>query len=220
MRWEDNSPAGTLVVDELLATTPAAYARLWRYCCEVDLVTEVRAPARPGTEALPWLLTDGRVARLTRRSDGLWVRVLDVARSLTARRYDREGSITVEVVDPLGIAAGSWFLDASPAGADCHPTRATADLVLTVQCPGCRAARRGRPDHAAPGRPGARAGFWGAGHRRRSAPQPGPAVVQHRVLIGHGRAGGQRPGPERGVLLADGLGHLADLRRDPAAEQT
>src|SRR5450759_3270980 len=47
MRWEDNSPAGTLVVDELLATTPAAYARLWRYCCEVDLVTEVRAPARP-----------------------------------------------------------------------------------------------------------------------------------------------------------------------------
>ena len=136
MRWEDNFPAGTLVVDELLATTPAAYARLWRYCCEVDLVTEVRAPARPGTEALPWLLTDGRVARLTRRSDGLWVRVLDVARSLTARRYDREGSITVEVVDALGIAAGIWSLDASPAGADCHPTRATADLVLTVQALG------------------------------------------------------------------------------------
>src|SRR5664280_1370870 len=38
------------------------------------------------------------------------------------------------------------------------------------------------------------AGSRGAGHRRRSAPQPGPAVVQHRVLIGHRSGGPYRSG--------------------------
>jgi predicted acetyltransferase len=136
MRWEDTSPAGTLVVDELLATTPAAYARLWRYCCQVDLVTEVRAPGRPSTEALPWLLTDGRVARLTYRADGLWLRVLDVPRTLTARGYDQSGSLTVEVVDPAGIASGRWRLDAASGQAECRSTSAAADVRLSVQALG------------------------------------------------------------------------------------
>ena len=40
-------PTGELVVDELVAVTPAAYDRLWRYCCEVDLVATLRAGDRP-----------------------------------------------------------------------------------------------------------------------------------------------------------------------------
>jgi predicted acetyltransferase len=135
-RWEDTSPAGTLVVDELLATTPVAYARLWRYCCQVDLVTEVRAPLRPSTEALPWLLTDGRVARLTYRADGLWLRVLDVPRTLTARGYDQSGSLAIEVVDPAGIASGRWRLDAAAGQAECRSTSAAADVRLSVQALG------------------------------------------------------------------------------------
>lgn len=50
----------TLVIDELLALTPAAYGRLWQYCCEVDLIATVRAPDRCVEEPLPWLLTDAR----------------------------------------------------------------------------------------------------------------------------------------------------------------
>lgn len=63
-----------LTVDHLCTLTPQAYARLWRYCCEADLVRAVQAPARPVEEALPWLLTDARAVRLTRRVDQLWAR--------------------------------------------------------------------------------------------------------------------------------------------------
>ena len=47
-------------VDELVAATPGAYARLWRYCCEVDWIARVSAGDRRVGEALPWLVADGR----------------------------------------------------------------------------------------------------------------------------------------------------------------
>jgi predicted acetyltransferase len=41
--------------------------------------------------------------------------------------------VTLEVVDALGFAAGRWTLDASPDGATCEPTTATADLSLSAE---------------------------------------------------------------------------------------
>lgn len=67
-----------MIVDELVAATPQAYADLWRSALAVDLVTHVQAPNRAVDEALPWLLGDGRAARQTGREDHLWLRLLDV----------------------------------------------------------------------------------------------------------------------------------------------
>jgi predicted acetyltransferase len=130
--WDHMRPKGTLTVTELVAATPDAYLRLWRYCCEVDLVTRVQASDRSIHEPLVWLLRDGRSLRQTGRFDFIWVRVLDVAAALSGRRYPTEGRLVIEVTDPLGIAQGRFALEGGPTGATCAATDASAELTLAV----------------------------------------------------------------------------------------
>lgn len=131
-RWEHRSPNSTLVVDDLVATSPSAYAALWAFCAEHDLIATVVAGDRSVDEALPWLLTDARAARQEERADHLWLRPLDVAAVLGARRYAADGALTIEVVDPAGLASGRYALDVDDGVADCRPTDMDAALTLPV----------------------------------------------------------------------------------------
>ncbi len=64
------------------------------------------------------------------RVDRLWIRILDVAATLSARRYSTDGSIVFDVVDPdgPGYAAGRYRLEAGPGGASCTATGDSPDL--------------------------------------------------------------------------------------------
>lgn len=136
-KTEDMRPAGELTVDELLATTPAAYQRLWQFCCDVDLVTSATAADRPVDEVLPWLVSDGRAVRQAGRFDFVWVRVLDVAAALSGRRYAVEGSLVLEIVDDaLGFTGGRYRLEGGPDGATCARTDQRADVSLPVDALG------------------------------------------------------------------------------------
>jgi predicted acetyltransferase len=130
IEWDGRRSASVLRVDELISTSPGAYADLWRYCLEVDLVTAVRAAERPPDEPLPWLLTDGRAMQTVERADFLWLRLLDVPAALSARGYPRPGRLTLQITDPDGYAAGRFLLDATPDGASCRPTTGSPDLTL------------------------------------------------------------------------------------------
>ena len=134
--WDQMRPKGTLEVTELVATTPDAYQGLWRYCCEVDLITRVQAGDRCVQEPLAWHLEDGRALRQNGRFDFLWVRVLDVAAALSARRYPVAGRLVLEVTDPLGIAGGRFALEGGPDGAECTKTKESADLTMGVSALG------------------------------------------------------------------------------------
>ncbi|HVA02964.1 MAG TPA: GNAT family N-acetyltransferase [Acidimicrobiales bacterium] len=129
-------PTGEVTVDELVATTPDAYQRLWRYCCEIDLVATLRAGDRSVGEPLGWLLEDARTLRQTGRYDFVWVRVIDVAGALAARRYGVDGHLIIEVSDDLGFATGRYALDGGPSGATCTRTDASADLSMPVDAVG------------------------------------------------------------------------------------
>ena len=173
--WDDMRAAGELTVDELTAATPTAYERLWRHCCEVDLVRTIEAGNRPVDELLPWLLEDGRAVRQTGRFDFVWVRVFDVAAALAARRYSAACTLVIEVVDPLGLAGGRFVLDGSAEGAACSTTTGSADLAMGVDALGSlytggvsalALARAGRIEELRPGAvPRAEAAF-------RCAPAP------------------------------------------------
>jgi predicted acetyltransferase len=130
--WDFMRPKGTLTIAELVSTTPDAYLRLWRYCCEVDLITRVQAADRPVDEPLVWHLRDGRALRQNGRFDFVWVRVLDTAAALAGRRYATEDRLVLEVTDTLGIAGGRFALDGGPDGAACTATQNSADLTLPV----------------------------------------------------------------------------------------
>ena len=127
--------AGTMVVDGLCTTSQAAYRELWQTIFSVDLTHRVVAAGRPADEPLRWMLTDPRAMRLTRQSDNLWMRLLDVPSSLSQRTYPYVESLVVEVADdPLCREnTGSWLVETSETGANCTRTTASPDLTVDIR---------------------------------------------------------------------------------------
>lgn len=131
--WIAGSPNGRVLAGEVVGLTAAAEADLWRYLFSIDLTDVVAAECRPVDDPLRWMLVDPRRLRVTAVSDFLWVRVLDVAGALAARRYAIAGSLVLEVTDTFRPAtAGRYRLEGGPDGAECRRTTDEPDLILAV----------------------------------------------------------------------------------------
>ena len=130
--WERNRPAGKLTADMLVAADGRAEVEMLRYLTSIDWATRVEVWLRPVDEIAPLALVDGRAAHLADRSDHVWVRVVDVPEALTARTYAGEGSMVLEVADPMGYGTGRFRLEAGPDGATCTTTTEDADLTVPV----------------------------------------------------------------------------------------
>jgi predicted acetyltransferase len=121
-----------LTLHALVATTTDAYAGLWRFLLEMDLVSKVSAHLRPVDEPLRWMIDDFRAVRVN-EFDHLWVRVLDVPAALTARTYSAPGRLVLGVDDPDGFAAGTWAIEVDArGGATVQPSDEPADATVTV----------------------------------------------------------------------------------------
>ena len=122
----------TVVVKELVAATDEAAGALWRYCFDLDLMTDVEAPARPVDDPLPWMLADPR--RLERSvRDAIWLRLVDVVAAMKARSYSCAGKLVIEVSDSVcPWNEGRVEIDAGGEGSGCRRTQASPDLVLSV----------------------------------------------------------------------------------------
>jgi predicted acetyltransferase len=126
----------TVDVKYLAATTDAAYTALWRFLLDLDLVAEVRIGVRGLDEPIPYFVSDVRGARVTDVEDHLWVRILDLPAALTARRYERDGELVLEVADDLGFADGRYRLRVSDGVGAIEPTTDEADATLSVSALG------------------------------------------------------------------------------------
>ena len=125
--------ARPLVVDEMVAENRDAYAGLFRFFTEHDLVTELVFKSVPRSGWLRWLLQDYRSAAVTRDSDWLWVRVLDVPRALAARSYPVDGRLVLDVADGIrDDVAGRYALTVTDGVAACERTDDAPDLALDV----------------------------------------------------------------------------------------
>ena len=122
----------TVEVLYLVSATDAAYEALWRFLLSIDLTTTVTAQLRPLDEPLRWMVSDFRGIK-TSDTDHLWIRILDVKRTLEARTYAAPGRAVIGITDPLGFAEASWALDVAPDGA-ATVTLVTepVDVTLTV----------------------------------------------------------------------------------------
>ncbi|MGC4766056.1 GNAT family N-acetyltransferase [Micromonospora sp. DT46] len=137
--WSTNPDGvGVLVVEALEALTDEAYRAMWSLLLDFDLTRKVVAPARPADEPLRWMLRNPRAMRVTRQSDNLWVRVLDLPKALTSRGYDTDGylRITVEKDPECPHNIGTWELEISKGEAECRRVDGATDLTLDIQALG------------------------------------------------------------------------------------
>jgi len=119
---EHDFVASTVDVLLLVAATDEAYAGLWRFLLTMDLIGTVRAGELSVDEPLWWMIADQRAATVTVR-DHHYTRILDVPAALSARTYDVADAVTLQIADPLGVAAGTFVLTADADGV------ATVDIV-------------------------------------------------------------------------------------------
>jgi predicted acetyltransferase len=105
-----------LVVPDLFAATPAAFAGLWRFLLGIDLVDRVVAEERPLDEPVELLLADHRRCGVDRIEDEHWVRLVDVPKALAAREYGHAEPVVLDVVDPL-LPSNSGTYRITPDGA-------------------------------------------------------------------------------------------------------
>jgi predicted acetyltransferase len=131
--WGHGLADGTVIIEELVALDDEVEAALWQHVLDIDLVRHVRASARPVDEPLRWRLADPRRLKTEEVIDHLWLRVLDVAAALSARRYGTDARLVVEVDDPFRPAGeGRYAVDGGTDGASCARTQESPDLVLGV----------------------------------------------------------------------------------------
>jgi predicted acetyltransferase len=112
---EDDWARSRVQISSLIADGDDAYAALWRYFVEMDLIGTVRIAEQTLDEPLLWMVADRRAVTVTVR-DHHYVRILDVPAALQGRRYEAPGRFRLEVADPLGIAAGTFALEVDAQG--------------------------------------------------------------------------------------------------------
>lgn len=111
----DDFTKSTVDLQYLLAESDDAYAALWRFFVELDLVGVLRANELSVDEPLLWMISDRRAATIVLR-DHHYLRILDVVAALAARRYAAPGRFLLEVADPLEITGGRFLLDVGADG--------------------------------------------------------------------------------------------------------
>ncbi len=120
-----------VIVNEIAATNPKAYASLWSFLANLDLINAMRKRIAPLDEPLRHQLLDPRGLRIE-VLDSLWVRLADVGRALADRTYSADLDTVFEVADEFcPWNAGRWRLRGGADGASCARTRDAADLALS-----------------------------------------------------------------------------------------
>ena len=111
-QWDDTGSKSTLVISELMATTPAAHLDLWRFLMDVDLMARVESWNQAPDDPLVLAAAEPRALNLT-LGDALWLRVVDVPRALAGRSYRSDGRVVLQVADEfMPDNAGRWSLTA------------------------------------------------------------------------------------------------------------
>jgi predicted acetyltransferase len=132
MARPEGLPNGEVRVGDQQAVTPAAFAALTRFLLSIDLMRTTMWRNRPTDTALPHLLTDVRRAS-TQLLDALHVRIIDMPRALTGRRYAAPVDVVLEVADELlPDNAGRFRLRGDRDGATCERTEDAADIRLGI----------------------------------------------------------------------------------------
>jgi predicted acetyltransferase len=131
--WSATGPNGTLHIEEVRATNPRAYARIWRFLLEIDLVRSITFNGAAIDEPLRYLVADQRALQCE-VNDGIFVRLVDVGRALALRCYGAPIDIVLDVRDEFcPWNTGRYRLRGDLDGAACESTSAPADIAISAR---------------------------------------------------------------------------------------
>jgi predicted acetyltransferase len=120
-----------VVVQEFIAVTDEAYSALWQILVGVDLADTIEVQ-QSRDEALPFLLTDYRLPKVTAHHDTLWARIMHVEAALEARTYALDTSLIIAVRDPFLDAGGTYSLTVTDGRATCTRVESEPDIELDI----------------------------------------------------------------------------------------
>ena len=126
--WEYGYSKGTVTITEVVAPTPEAAREMWRWLLDFDWTSQFSADLLPLDHELFMLLAEPRRMQFV-LNDGVWVRLLDIEAALSARTYNGDGTIVLELADEfMPENAGRWRVSAGAV----ERTDDGADLALDV----------------------------------------------------------------------------------------
>ena len=96
--WLGGSSKGVVTITEAVSPTPEATRELWRWLLDFDWTSEFAADLLPLDHPLFLLLAEPR-RMLFQLNDGVWVRLLNVEDSLSARTYASDDAVVLDVRD-------------------------------------------------------------------------------------------------------------------------
>ncbi|MFD3745241.1 GNAT family N-acetyltransferase [Nocardia sp. NPDC058633] len=120
----------TIVVDDLVATTPQAYLGLIRHLLSVDLVDTVTFAYAPVDAPLRHLFTDERAVQVAAVHDETWLRLVDVPTALARRTYRGTAPVIVGVDDAIRTAnTGRYRISAQEVTRVEDPAEVSVDVA-------------------------------------------------------------------------------------------
>ena len=111
-KWEGGLAAGSIVVHHVYGFDEEIEAALWELLLSIDLTRTIVAWDRPVEEPLRWRMADTRRMKVSQVGDHLWVRLLDVERSLSARELGADDRLVLAVADDFRPqTAGTYVVE-------------------------------------------------------------------------------------------------------------
>jgi len=130
--FDERGPRGELLVHELCAATPEARAALWRHVLDYSLVREISYPRGSVDEMLQDLVVDPRALKTATR-DHLWLRIVDLDRTVPLRSYSADADVVVRVIDRFcPWNDGVWHLTLGSDGGTATPSTETPEVALDI----------------------------------------------------------------------------------------
>lgn len=139
----DDGPGDESVADQAMTITDFVwrdmngYRGLWEFIRSHDLVAKVSTAFAAEDDPVLGALLEPRILN-RRTSDGIWLRVVDVAAALAARGYDLAGETTLEIAEdsecPWNVGTFRLATDATQAEAEkTQATSGSAEVQITTQ---------------------------------------------------------------------------------------
>jgi predicted acetyltransferase len=131
--WAERGPNFALQIDEVCAGSPVAFASLWRFLLDLDLTREISYGYGWVDDPLSALLLDPRSVTRTEK-DHVWLRIVDLDRTIGLRSYRAPARVVVDVTDSFcPWNAGTWALELTETGGTAARTDVPATVTLDIR---------------------------------------------------------------------------------------